>query len=422
MPPHPHDVAAPAVYSFAAADLPAPVAQKISRSSQTFSFSLAVFSFIAAVILVCQSPANAHEASFVSRGVARHAPVAAVVHPKVSWKGAEGAEPLEPLDSTPGGLAARAPFSLPLLTVNNTAYSMIAIGSYQYHLSSLITVHSIRRFDPDRAIVIHTTPQDLPPSDIVAAMSAMGARYNVVTADDIKSVGDPLYDKCGMFYSCWLKFFVWSMTEYAMVLNVDTDYLFVKSQVDAFTHFGARATSPYDVAGVPDLVVAFSHSDSSTADVFNGGWFMALPSENAFRRMITYALGDSKWKWGEMLTLNSFPAAHGGLWHRMPVGYNTFPLLLNSGAPFYTYNGPNFDSIFGLHFAGKSKVRPGTTQDECGGYDGRGDSTRCCRKWVEEEAATRKFLDGLTMGTLWGIENLNKWEPSQSSSPTPAPA
>jgi len=288
-------------------------------------------------------------------------------------------------------------FKLPKLTVNNTAYSMIAIGSYAYHLSSLVTVHSIRKYDKERDIIIHSDGQSLPTSDIVEAMTALGARYNIVSEEDYKNFGDPLYHKCGMFYGCWLKFYVWSMTEYAMVMNVDTDYLFLQSQANAFEIFGELASSPYDVAGVPDLVVGFSHPDSSTSDVFNGGWFMGLPSKQAFDDMKKYAHGPAPWKWGEMLTLNSFPEAHGGKWHRMPVGYNTFPLLLNRGAPFYVYDGPNFGSIYGLHFAGLSKVKPGTTRDECNGYDGRRDSTECCYRWVQEEQETREFMDFLTL-------------------------
>ena len=362
-------------------------------------YSLALFSFVAALIFVLLP------ASSCAPPPARHAGAAAPhgslagLKPLSYWS-VDGEKPLEGPPQAPSPT-----FRLPPLTVNNTAYSMIALGGYAYHLSSLVTVHSIRRWDKERDIVVHTTHKDLPPADIVAAMTALGAKYNVVSEMDYENVGDPLYHRCGMFYGCWLKFFVWGMTQYAAVINVDTDYIMLQSQARAFEMFGALATSPYDVAGVPDLVVAFSHPDSSTADVFNGGWFMALPSEDAFRRMVKFAQGPARWKWGEMLTLNSFSAAHGGQWHRMPVGFNTFPLLLNARAPFYIYDGPNFNSIYGLHFAGKSKVRPGTTAAECGGYDGQGDCTVCCWRWVEEEQLTRKFLDAHTMNLDWGIEH-----------------
>jgi hypothetical protein len=389
----------------------APAAGPAAAPAQPLSspaYSLALFSFVAALLFVLlPAPACAptHGSGSASSsggggggGVARLKPL--------SYWGADGEKPLE------GPPLASPTFRLPPLTPNNTAYSMIALGGYAYHLSSLVTVHSIRRWDKERDIVIHTTHKDLPPADIVAAMTALGARYNVVSEMDYENVGDPLYHRCGMFFGCWLKFFVWGMTQYAAVLNVDTDYIMLQSQARAFDMFGKMATSPYDVAGVPDLVVAFSHPDSSTADVFNGGWFMAAPSEDAFRRMVKFAQGPAPWKWGEMLTLNTFSAAHGGQWHRMPVGFNTFPLLLNARAPFYIYDGPNFNSVFGLHYAGKSKVKPGTTANECGGYDGAGDCTICCWRWVEEEQLTKKFLDDLTLGVDWGVEH-HKLDPKE---------
>ncbi len=367
------------------------------------SYSLALFSFVAALLFVLLPTPSCRTSRHEGGVPVGHGHVSGEKKVLSFWvPGQDGSDPnLAATDPLP----PRGDFRLPKLTVNNTAYSMMAIGSYAYHLSSLVTVHSIRRWDKERDIIIHTDGKSLPPSDIVAAMTALGAKYNVVSEADYENVGDPLYHKCGMFYGCWLKFFVWGMTKYAMVMNVDTDYIMLQSQAKAFEIFGELASSPYDVAGVPDLVVGFSHPDSTTSDVFNGGWFMALPSQDAFERMVKFAHGPAPWKWGEMLTLNNFPKYHGGQWHRMPIGFNTFPLLLNRGAPFYIYDGPNFGSIYGLHFAGVSKVKPGTTAEECGGYDGRKDCTVCCWRWVEEEQLTRKFLDDLTVEVDWGIKH-----------------
>lgn len=88
-----------------------------------------------------------------------------------------------------------------------------------------------------------------------------------------------------------------------------------------------------------------------------------------------------------------------------PLGsFNTFPLLLNARAPFYVYDGPNMNSIFGLHFAGKSKVVPGTSAWECERYDREGDCSACCLRWVEEERLTKEFLDEMTMSIEWGFD------------------
>lgn len=311
---------------------------------------------------------------------------------------AEGGVPLKP-PPPPGAPPAPSPppFRLPPLTPENTAYSMMACGGYAYHFSALIAARSIRRFDPRRDIVVHTTPHDLPPSDIAAAMAALNASYHVVSAHDFKEMEARLHVRCGHFHNCWLKLFVWGMVRYAAVLNVDTDYVALYSPEYAFELFARGARTPYDVGGVADLTVAFSHPDSSTADVFNGGWFVAQPSADTFEKIVAHAVGPSRWKWGEMLTLNTFPGAHGGQWVRMPAGFNVVPAMLNPRAPFFIYDKPNVQSLFGLHFAGSSKVKPGTTWGDCAAFDGRGDSTWSCERWVLAEADAKAFLDAVVM-------------------------
>jgi hypothetical protein len=111
---------------------------------------LGTFSFVAALLFVLLPAPSCAPPTRHGGGPAGHGAVAGLkdtVKPLSYWS-AEGEPALEPL------APARAPFRLPPLTVNNTAYSMIAIGGYAYHLSSLVTVHSIRRWDPDRAAVI----------------------------------------------------------------------------------------------------------------------------------------------------------------------------------------------------------------------------------------------------------------------------
>jgi len=189
-------------------------------------FSFSFFSFAAALLLLLlptQKTCNPF-LTLTAEGTV-HTGLHVSPHPKpLSYWIVDGELPLEEEEPF-----YTDHFRLPPLTANNTAYSMIAVGGYAYHLCSLITVHSIRRWDKERDIVIHTTHKDLPTADIMAAATALGAKYNVVSKLDYEKVGDPLYNKGGMFYGCWLKFFVWGMTQYAAVINVDTDYIMLQS-------------------------------------------------------------------------------------------------------------------------------------------------------------------------------------------------
>jgi len=301
---------------------------------------------------------------------------------------------LAPVDRA--GAAACEPFRLPPLTANNTAFALSAVGGYDRFQMVMVAAHALRRVDPVRAIVVHVL--ELPTRDFQVLAEAMRVTWNVVPASDVEGWGRQLNGKCGSFEGCWLKIYAWSMASFAAVIYVDNDYIITQPHDAALADFAAAAASPYDVGGVADAVVGYSHPASEDADVFNSGWFIAIPGAAAFARLQAHALSERvRWKWGEMLMLNSFPAAHGGKWVRMALGYNVFPMVIRGSAPFFRYDGVNWRSIFGLHFAGVSKVLVGTDEGACGGYDGKGDSTECCLKWVAEERAVRALLDKLTL-------------------------
>jgi hypothetical protein len=294
------------------------------------------------------------------------------------------------------GAAACEPFRLPPLTANNTAYALSAVGGYDRFQMVMVAAHALRRVDPVRAIVIHVL--ELPTRDFQVLAEAMRVTWNVVPSRDVENWGRELNGKCGSFEGCWLKIYAWSMASFAAVIYVDNDYIMTQPHDAALADFAAQASSPYDVGGVSDPVVGYSHPASEDADVFNSGWFIAIPGAAALARLQAHALAPStRWKWGEMLMLNSFPAAAGGKWVRMALGYNVFPMVIRGNAPFFRYDGVNWNSIYGLHFAGVSKVFVGTDEGACGGYDGKGDSTACCLKWVAEERMVRALLDKLTL-------------------------
>lgn len=274
------------------------------------------------------------------------------------------------------------------------------MGNYDRFQTVMVAAHALRRVDPVRDIVVHVL--ELPSSDFQALAVALRVTFSVVPKTDMEW-GARLNDKCGNFHGCWLKIYAWSMVSYAAVLYVDNDYLIQQPQDAAFADFAAAVASPYDVAGTPDPVVGYSHPEARDADVFNSGWFIAIPSAIALAKLQVHALNPNvRWKWGEMLMLNSFPAAAGGKWVRMALGFNVFPIVIRPNAPFFIYDSVNWGSVYGLHFAGISKVLVGTTEGECGAFNDKGDSTECCLKWVREEAMMRAALDKLTLTKVGG--------------------
>jgi hypothetical protein len=186
---------------------------------------------------------------------------------------------------------------------------------------------------------------------------------------------------CLEFWACHMKFLTWNQTDFAAVLNLDTDFIVRRPLGDAlFAIVADAARSPFDVGGVADPIVAMSHKESAVFDVFNGGMFVALPSRAAFEALVAHAAG-SRWIWGEMHTLNSFARAL-GQWIRLPITFNVFPNLLAEGTPNAPYGGVNMDSIYGLHFAGVSKTMVETTAADCRARDPRKDCVACCLEWV----------------------------------------
>jgi hypothetical protein len=187
---------------------------------------------------------------------------------------------------------------------------------------------------------------------------------------------------CFEFWACWMKLLTWRETRYAAVMNIDTDFLALRPMDRAFDIMAENAASPFDVGGTADPVVAAGHAEAAVSDVFNGGMFIALPSREGYEAFVEHA-HSSRWLWGEMLWLNTF-ATKFGHWVRLPVTMNLFPSLLAPGSPLLPYGGVNWDSIYGLHFAGVSKVTPETTAAECRARTG--DCVECCLKWVAAAA------------------------------------
>ena len=291
------------------------------------------------------------------------------------------------LDGAPPAHPARAPpppppppplrpFSLSL-DATNTAYQMVMVGPYDRQLMAAIAALQLRRVDPARDILLHITrPLE---ESLMEVFDQLRVRVLQVPHAQMVRAEFDYGQCCSMFWACWLKMLTWNQTQYRAVLNLDTDFLAMRSMGGAFDLMAANAQSPFDVGGVADPVVAASHKDASIFDVFNGGMFLALPSREAFETFLVHA-HTSRWQWGEMLWLNTFATTYGH-WVRLPITYNIFPNMLRAGSPFLPYGDVNWDSIYGLHFAGISKVTAATTAEDCQGRGGT-DCVPCCLAWV----------------------------------------
>ena len=100
----------------------------------------------------------------------------------------------------------------------------------------------------------------------------------------------------------------------------------------------------------------------------------------------------------------------------MALGYNVFPLATNYRNSWFAYEGMNWGGVFGLHYAGFSKVPMGTTLEECNAWTAKGDSTPCCIKWVRAEAETRALLDTAP------ADMQAKWDASRAQAAAQQPA
>ena len=281
--------------------------------------------------------------------------------------------------SAGGGGAPAAPFSLGELTVRNTAYSMILVGPRARQLYAAITAYGLRRVDPDRDILLMVKITEPVDADIAQVLEQLRVTQRSMEERVMHKFEYDFGMCCEQFWGCWMKLAVWNETRYKAVMNVDTDFLVLRSPgPDIFDFMARHATSPFDVGGVADPVVGASHPETFITDVFNGGMFVALPSREAFARVVSHAHG-SEWRWGEMLWMNTFATTF-GKWVRLPSRYNTFPMTLGADSQLLAYNPINWAAIVGLHFSGNSKVMPDTTEAQC--RSRARDCVECCLKWV----------------------------------------
>lgn len=257
-------------------------------------------------------------------------------------------------------------------------------------MAAAIAALQLRSTDSRRAVLMLSSE---PLTDELAeVMDQLHVTLRQTPFNIMKSMEWDFGVNCLEFWACHMKFLTWNQTDFAAILNLDTDFLVRKPMGDAlFDIIADHAQSPFDVGGVADPIVAMSHKESAVFDVFNGGMFVALPSHDAFETLIAHAHA-SRWIWGEMHTLNSF-ARKWGHWIRLPITFNIFPNLLHDGTPTAPYGGVNMDSVYGLHFAGVSKTMPETTADDCRGRSPLKDCIACCLEWVAAADRLRALID-----------------------------
>jgi hypothetical protein len=280
-----------------------------------------------------------------------------------------------------------APFSLQL-DASNSAYQLVIVGPETRQLLAVTAALQLRSVDAERDILLLVGAPLTGP--LMEALEQLRVTVTQVPFERMRQMENDFGPCCEQYWGCWMKLLTWrAPARYRAVMNIDTDFLAVGNLSRAFSIFADDARGPFDVGGVPDPVVAASHDDPTTHDVFNGGMFIAQPSEEAFERVVRVAHA-TRCRWGEMLWLNTF-ASTVGRWVRLPNNFNLFPSLLGPTSPYLAYAPPNWRSIAGLHFAGVSKVWPDATAKNCL-ERAELDCLECCLRWVRATKRLRALL------------------------------
>lgn len=273
------------------------------------------------------------------------------------------------------------------LTPQNTAYQMILVGPPKRQVLAAITALQLRATDSERDILLQVKEPLTEP--LMEVMEQLRVKVQQMEYHSMQQMEFDFGQCCSHFWACWMKLLTWNETGYKAVMNIDTDFLVLRNMGRAFEILGETSQTPFDVGGVADPIVASTHGDTTKFDVLNGGMFMALPGREAYELMVSHA-HSHKWEWGEMLWLNTF-AASWGHWVRLPLTFNIFPILLRPGSPYLHYSPTNWDSIYGLHFAGISKVWGDATRKDCEDRQ-TSDCVECCYKWVNAAGRLNELL------------------------------
>lgn len=227
-----------------------------------------------------------------------------------------------------------------------------------------VAITALRRVDATTPIVLLSQEQVDPD---IANMLQIDAAVHIVTLPSaLAAVADKAFSgrRCGAIASCWMKFLVWALTAYKSVMFVDVDVLAVKPLTGAFELFEQRrAPTPYDIAGVPDVIAALRFPLS---DCFNTGLFIVAPDMAVFEEFWAYAAAASTvhavtgdWPGADTWPLVTWPASRGAQWVRLPLTYNVYPHVFLTLLEAYTHiDGPltGFGSVHALHFVYPSKA------------------------------------------------------------------
>ena len=295
-----------------------------------------------------------------------------------------------------------AAFEVPLTTSTREAYILYASNERRHFVQALAAVMAIRKVDRNREIVLLRPSQHID-ADILVAF----AHERVETRElepDVTSKFSNLFDtplKCDKWKSCWVKFFVFSLTEFRNIVVVDNDYLLLRPIELAF-----KVADPYTIAAVEDMVMVF-HSWFPTGrnEFFNAGLWGARPSTQVFEDLVAFAEQGEAWGLfrGDQIPLNDFFQTK-GTWMRLPTTYNIFPhnvetmlRRLDRG------EGLTLDRIHGLHFTWRSKpvteLGPNSTEADCKMHaDIAGDHLPSCLLWIASQRAAEELLVSIRAG------------------------
>lgn len=265
------------------------------------------------------------------------------------------------------------------------AYAMYFRGGRTWMRLAGVAIVAIRAFDPTTPIVLLGVEEV---DADVAHMLRFDMSVHIITLPPpLAEAADKQFgQRCGIVPSCWLKFVIWALVPYKVVMYVDIDVLAVRPLTGAFEIFEKRlAPTPFDIAGVPDVVAALRFRQT---DCFNTGLFLLAPSLTVFSAFWDYAAAlpahqsrTGQWPGSDTWPLITWPTMRGGQWVRLPLTYNVYPHVFHSVTEAYAhFDGPieSLRSVHALHFVYPSKALFARPDCKVAAGELRGACRVCC--------------------------------------------
>jgi lipopolysaccharide biosynthesis glycosyltransferase len=279
----------------------------------------------------------------------------------------------------------------------------MAAGNEVNLFNALSSVIAIRKLDSRREIVLITTISSIN-RDFLSAFQENRVEIRTLESrvEFQLSSNFDIPSKCGHWKQCWMKFYIFSMVDFDVIVGLDSDLLLLRSIDLAFNIFNKTSTNMYTIAAVEDTAQNFGYP-TGLNDYFNGGLLSFRPSLTLYTELLTFA-DEQEWTTNvaDQAILNQFFQLK-GLWLRLPSVFNMFPYNFESavrriGTFPFPWHGKSvtLDRVHGLHFTWMSKLSPDITGEGCKSHCSEyQDHLASCLIWVKAHDEASALLSKL---------------------------